>query len=167
MLSGGQSIFGQVMGQTLLLETLLAENEIMEIIPPVELQAPVLSSMPQELTSYSGFYADNAEVIQISVGTDGKITQTSLSDKKQPDEIYIYTAEGVFVNENGSNKLRFVEEANGKTYLEIEKILNIPNLGQTILTCYFYEKIEPNKIDDESQAAWEVRNGTKIPHALI
>lgn len=161
VLSGGSSFCGQVMGQTLLLKTLLAENDITKIIPPGDLQAPVLSSMPLEQTSYAGIYANNAMVMNVSVGTEGKITISALSHKDIPDEIYLYTSEGVFVNEDGSKKLTFVNEANGKTYIQINQIFNLPNLGQTIMTSYEYEKIEPNIIDDVSQKAWDERNGTK------
>ncbi len=161
LLSGGSSLYGQVMGHVLLLETLLAENEITEIIPSIELQPPVLSLMPQELTSYSGLYSNNTVVVNVSVETDGKIDVTSLSDKNLPDEIYIYTAEGVFVDENGSKQLSFIEESNGKTYIQIKQIYNFPNLGQTILTSYQYEKTEPNNIDDRIQGSWDERSGTK------
>ena len=161
VLSGGSSFCGQVMGQTLLLKTLLAENDITKIIPPGDLQAPVLSSMPLEQTSYAGIYANNAMVMNVSVGTEGKITISALSHKDIPDEIYLYTSEGVFVNEDGSKKLTFVNEANGRTYIQIKKIFNLPNLGQTVMTSYEYEKIEPNIIDDVSQKAWDERNGTK------
>lgn len=37
----------------------------------------------------------------------------------------------------------------------------MPNLGQTTLTSYEYEKIESNNIDDTIQNAWDGRNGTK------
>ena len=161
VLSGGSSFYGQVMGQTLLLKTLLAENNITKIIPPRDLQAPVLSSMPLEQTSYAGIYANNAMVMNVSVGTEGKITISALSHKDIPDEIYLYTSEGVFVNEDGSKKLTFVNESNGKTYIQIKQICNFPNLGQTVMTSYEYEKIEPNIIDDVSQKAWDERNGTK------
>ena len=161
VLSGGSSFYGQVMGQTLLLKTLLAENDITKIIPPRDLQAPVLSSMPLEQTSYAGIYANNAMVMNVSVGTEGKITISALSHKDIPDEVYLYTSEGVFVNEDGSKKLTFVNEANGRTYIQIKKIFNLPNLGQTVMTSYEYEKIEPNIIDDVSQKAWDERNGTK------
>jgi CubicO group peptidase (beta-lactamase class C family) len=161
VLSGGSSFYGQVMGQTLLLKTLLAENDITEIIPPRDLQAPVLSSMPLEQTSYAGIYANNAMVMNVSVGTEGKITISALSHKDIPDEIYLYASEGVFVNEDGSKKLTFVNESNGKTYIQIKQFFNLPNMGQTVMTSYEYEKIEPNIIDDVSQKAWDERNGTK------
>jgi len=161
VLSGGSSIFGQVMGQTLILETLLAENDIEDIIPPKYIQAPVLSSMPFEKTLYAGMYANNMTVNNVSIGKDGKLTISSLSHKDYPDQIYLYTSEDVFVSEDGSKKLYFIEESNGKTYICIKRVINLPNFGQTITTSYDYEKIEPNVIDDVIQDAWNERNGTK------
>lgn len=161
LLSGGSSFFGQVMGQSLLLETLLIENEITEIFSPQELQAPILSSMPLELTQYTGLYANNAVIKNFTVKNDGKITISSISEKGMPDETFLYTSEGVFVNEDGSKKLTFIDESNNKTYIQITQILNLSNLGQTTLTSYEYEKIESNNIDDTIQNAWDGRNGTK------
>ncbi|NLV50984.1 MAG: serine hydrolase [Clostridiales bacterium] len=161
LMSGGSSLFGQVMGQTLLLETLLAENEIEEIIPPKQLQAPVLSALPPELTSYSGIYISSTEMLKINVGADGKTVVTSISDKSQPNEIYYYTAEGVFVNENGSKQFSFADESNGKTYINLKRIYNLPDLGQTVSTLYQYEKTEPNIIDDKVQDTWDARAGSK------
>ncbi len=161
LLSGGSSIFGQVMGQYVILEALSAENEIAEILPPEELQTPILCSMPLKLTSYSGLYSNDSMIMNITVGEEGKITVSSLSNKDIPDEVYLYTSEGVFVNENGSKKLKFVEESNGKTYIQIRQVLNLPNLGQTVITSYEYEKTEPNKIDVLIQNAWDERSGTK------
>ena len=161
VMSGGASIFGQVLGQSLLLKTLLAENDIAGIISPKDIKAPVLSSMPLEKTQYTGVYANNSIINNVSVGKDGKITVSSLSDKDKPDETYIYTAEDVFVSENGSKNLSFVEEANGKTYICVKQFINIPDLGQIIMNSYQYEKIEPNHIDDVIQNAWNERKGRK------
>lgn len=161
VMSGGSSIFGQVMGQSVILETLLAENNIEEIIPPEDIQSPVLSSLPFDKNLYAGAYANNEIVNNVSVGKDGKITISSLSHKDKPDEIYLYTSKDEFVSEDGSKKLYFVEESNGKTYICLKQILNLPNLGQTVITSYEYEKIEPDKLDDVIQNTWDERSGTK------
>ena len=58
--------------------------------------------MPLKLSSYSGLYANNMMVKNVSVGEDGKITISSLSHKDKPDEIYLYTSDDVFVSEDGS-----------------------------------------------------------------
>lgn len=118
LLSGGSSFYSQVMGHTLLLETLLAENEIAEILPPIELQMPVLSSMPQELTSYSGLYCNNAAVTNMSVGTDGKIVENgSFAVYDEEGCIYFSVVNGnhpVVLPENG--KVVFIGESPGDRF---------------------------------------------------
>jgi hypothetical protein len=94
-------------------------------------------------------------VKNIIVGIDRKITATSLSNKELPEETYIYTDEGVFVSEDGSKQLSFVDESNGKTYIQIKQIYNFPDFGQTLNTSYEYEKTGPNIIDDSKQDAWD------------
>lgn len=58
--------------------------------------------MPLELTQYTGLYANNAVIKNFTVKNDGKITISSISEKGMPDETFLYTSEGVFVNEDGS-----------------------------------------------------------------
>jgi CubicO group peptidase (beta-lactamase class C family) len=159
VISGGTSIFGQVMGQELILETLSAEKDIKKIIPPEDIKAPVLSSMPSDETRYMGIYASSEAVMNVVVGNDGKMTISSLSRENVPVEKYLYTSEGLFVNEDGSKKLTFVEEANGKTYIWVRWLINIPGLGQASMSSYNYEKIQPNNIDAATQSSWDERNG--------
>ena len=161
VLSGGSSMFGQLMGLPLLLQTLLAEGEIEEILPPLEIKAPVPSAMPSELTSYSGLYANNSIVKNMEIGTDGKITVSVLSDTDSPDETYHYTSHGEFVNEAGDKKLTFVNESNGKTYARIIQTINAANLGQTVITAYDSEKVVHNIVDNATQKSWDERSGTK------
>jgi CubicO group peptidase (beta-lactamase class C family) len=59
LLSGGSSTSGLLLGQSLLLQTLLAEGEIEEILPPLDVKAPAPALMPAELTAYTGIYANN------------------------------------------------------------------------------------------------------------
>lgn len=160
LLSGGSSMYGQVMGQRVMLETLLAEKHISEIIPLKALPTPTVSQMPLELTSHTGMYANNSVVKNVNVGTNGIITVTALSNKDIPDEIYIYSSEGIFVNEDGSKTMTFVKETNEKTYIKTKGILGFPGLGKTVVTLYEYEKVEPNIIDDSAQNAWDERNAT-------
>jgi len=171
VLSGGSSFFGQILGQELILETLLAEGNINKIIPPDLVTVPELSAMPAEKTAYSGVYASCESVKNVVITDEGKMTISSLSNTQIPDEIYLYTAEGWFVSEDGSKKLTFVEETNGKTYIWVKWLLNIPELGQTSMSTYDYERVQPNSIDAETQNAWDSRNGTRYyivnenPHA--
>ncbi len=171
VLSGGSSIFGQIMGHTLILETLLAENEIENIIPPVDIQPPVSATMPVDKTLYAGMYANDMKVHHIDIGEDGILTVSCLSHKEDPDQIYLYTSDDVFVSEDGSRELSFIEESNGKTYICIKKIIDIPGFGQTVMTSYEYEKIEPNVVEDAVQDAWNERTKYYIlnenPHGQI
>ena len=84
-----------------------------------------------------------------------------LSDTDSPDETYLYTSHGEFVNETGDKKLTFVNESNGKTYARIIQTINAANLGQTVITAYDSEKVEHNIVDNATQKSWDERSGTK------
>lgn len=161
VMSGGSSMYGQLMGQSLLLQTLLAEGKITEILSSLDIKAPVPSAMPAELASYAGIYANSSVVKNIEIGKDGKNTVSVLSDTQMPDETYYYTSQREFVNEGGAKKLTFVNESNGKTYTRIVENISLPNLGQTVITTYEFEKVEPNIVDDAAQKSWDERSGTK------
>jgi hypothetical protein len=47
----------------------------------------------------------------------GQITITTLSAPGNPAQEYTYTADGTFLNKEGIDKLKFVVEDNGNTYL--------------------------------------------------
>jgi CubicO group peptidase (beta-lactamase class C family) len=161
LLSGGSSTSGLLLGQSLLLQTLLAEGEIEEILPPLDVKAPAPALMPAELTAYTGIYANNDLIKHLEVGKNGTITMSALTDPDLPAGTYHYTSQSEFVNETGDKHLTFVKEANGKTYTQIVQTIDLPNLGQTVITAYESEKVAPNVVDDAAQKAWDERSGTK------
>ncbi|MFA6827019.1 MAG: serine hydrolase domain-containing protein [Bacilli bacterium] len=161
VLSGGSSFFGHVMGQKLILETLLSVGYINEIIAPVKIKVPELSSMPAEKVDYSGIYIGEDSVKKVTIISEGKMTISTLYRGHVPDEIYLYTSEGWFVNEDGSKKLTFVEESNGRIYIWVKWQLLIPDLGQASMSSYDYELIQSNEVDNDTQHAWDMRSGKK------
>lgn len=161
VLSGGSSFFGHMMGQELILETLLSVGDIKEIIPPVEMKVPELSSMPAEKTEYSSIYIGEDSVKKVVIAGDGIMTISTLYGEQVPDEIYLYTSEGWFVSEDGSKKLTFVKERNGRIYIWVKWQLLIPDLGQSLMSSYDYEMIQSNDVDNDTQHAWDMRSGKK------
>ena len=55
-MSGGSSIYGEMMGLSLLQQVLLATGEVDSILLPKEEEAFEGAPMPSELTSYAGLY---------------------------------------------------------------------------------------------------------------
>jgi len=161
VMSGGSSLFGQAMGQSLLAQALLAEGRITEIIAPPDIKPPVPSAMPSELAGYAGIYANNAVVSQIEISANGRLTVSPLSSAGMPRETYYYTSDGEFVSVRGDKRLTFVNESNGLTYTRLVQTLTVPGQGQVMLTGYEMQRTEPNIVDDAEQKAWDARNGTK------
>ena len=119
VMSGGSSLFGQAMGQSLLLQALPAAGRIPEIIPPQEITPPIASEMPSELTEYAGICANNSIVGRIAISPAGELTLTPLAwvpetGADRPGETYFYTSDGEFVSEKGDKRLTFVEESTGR-----------------------------------------------------
>ncbi|CAM5415785.1 Serine hydrolase OS=Lysinibacillus sphaericus OX=1421 GN=LS41612_20605 PE=4 SV=1 [Lysinibacillus sphaericus] len=79
-----------------------------------------------------------------------------------PEEEYIYTADGSFMNENGTAKLNFVTEKNGRTDFKESTYSSLPDLGQIAITHYVAEKLEDNVLPKETAAAWAKREGVKF-----
>jgi hypothetical protein len=135
VMSGGSSLFGQAMGQSLLLQALPAAGRIPEIIPPQEITPPIASEMPSELTEYAGICANNSIVGRIAISPAGELTLTPLAwvpetGADRPGETYFYTSDGEFVSEKGDKRLTFVEESNRKTYTRLVQSYILPGLGQ-------------------------------------
>jgi len=158
--SGGSSMHAELIAESLLLETLLAESKIDRILPPVTYQAPVAASVPNEIKGNAGYYANSSQLMSVGIQEDGRLTISSLADAQTPEQTYQYTDQGTFSNTDGSKRLSFVKESNSRIYMHIVKYIDLPGLGQYASTEYFAQKIEPNPIEASIQQAWDQRNRT-------
>lgn len=157
--SGGSSSTNQMLASEILLHALKEKGTIKEFKPEKSFGKPVKADMPNDLMQKAGYYATTGNLVKISVSKDGELTVSVPSMPGYPQEKYVYTKDGSFVTENGSGKLSIVTEKNGRTYLWASQYMSVPGLGQTALSHYLAEKIEDNKLDKETAAAWAKRNG--------
>lgn len=158
--SGGSSSLNQLLANELLLQALQDKGTITDRKAAKSFGAPEEATMPEELTEYSGFYGATNQLIRIDVA-DGEIHITS---PFAPGESLglpklVYTKDGTFVSEDGSLKVSFVKEKNGRTYLWERQYATVPELGQLALSYYSAEKLEENIITPEVEAAWKQRDG--------
>jgi CubicO group peptidase (beta-lactamase class C family) len=158
--SGGSSSLNQLLANELLLQALKDKGTIKEPKPAKSFGTPEKADMPEELTKYSGFYGATNQLFRIDVA-NGEI---NISSPFAPGESLglpklMYTKDGTFVSEDGSLKVSFVKEKNGRTYLWERQYATVPELGQLALNLYSAEKLEENAISPEVEAAWKQREG--------
>ncbi|HNR64927.1 MAG TPA: serine hydrolase domain-containing protein, partial [Atribacterota bacterium] len=161
VMSGGSSIFGELMGLSLLQQVLLSEGEIDAIISAHEDISEAVP-MPVELTHYAGLYENNTMVTEIKIEQNGTLTMSvvaELTGQNVPEESFIYYSSGKFVSEDKSKKISFVQEANGETYLHMIKNISLPGVGEIIMTSYDSVKISPNQVGLDIQQVWDERSG--------
>ncbi|MDM5277909.1 serine hydrolase domain-containing protein [Paenibacillus silvae] len=155
--SGGSSALDQTIASELLLSALESKDIIQERKPPKSFGVPVKADMPEELLKYTGNYGGNKPVKKIEVDPSGQLLISSASNSTSDQ--YIYTSDGTFVNKEGTQKLKFVEESNGQIYLWSRSYMSIPGLGQLAFSEYTAQKLESNELSSEIQAAWNQREG--------
>ncbi|MFJ6208630.1 serine hydrolase domain-containing protein [Lysinibacillus sp. NPDC092081] len=155
--SGGSSSTNQLMATELLLATLKEKGTIKDIKPNKSFGKPVKAKMPQEVEKKAGFYGNSFSHFKIEITKNGEVILPS-----NPEEKYVYTANGSFINETGTSKLNFVTEKNRRTYLKESTFISLPGLGQTAATQYLAEKLEDNVLSKETAAGWAKREGVKF-----
>ncbi|WP_193726585.1 serine hydrolase domain-containing protein [Paenibacillus guangzhouensis] len=159
--SGGSSATDQFIASELLLSALEEKDIIQERKPEKSFGVPVKADIPQEITQYAGVYGGNNSVMKVEMNTTGQMFVSTLTAPNSPAKPYTYTADGTFVNDKGTEKLKFVEEKNGRTYLWSRSYISVPGLGQLALSEYSAEKLEMSKLPQDITAAWEKREGKK------
>ncbi|MDR6721809.1 CubicO group peptidase (beta-lactamase class C family) [Paenibacillus amylolyticus] len=158
--SGGTSTTDQLLATELLLGALEEKNIIPGQKPEKSFSTPVTADMPKELLSYTGIYGGGANLLmKLDVKDNGQLTVSTLSAPTNPDQKYTYTADGSFVNDEGTEKLQFVNEDNGKIYLWSRSYKSVPGLGQIASSEYKAEKLETNELANDVAAAWQKREG--------
>jgi len=155
--SGGSSIINQLMANELLLAALKEKGTIKDIKPNKSFGKPIKAKMPQDVAKKAGYYGNSFSQFKIEITKTGELILPS-----NPQEKYVYTANGSFINENGTAKLNFVTEKNGRTYMKESTYSSLPGLGQAVVTQYVAEKLEENVLSKETAAAWAKREGVKF-----
>lgn len=159
--SGGASITNQFIASELLLSALEDKGIITERKPEKSFGVPVKADMPKEISTFAGIYGGNNSVTKIKINKVGQMTVSSLTAPSNPVQEYTYTSDGTFVSDDGTEKLKFVVEKNGNTYLWSRSYLSIPGLGQVAFSEYNAEKLKANTLPKEINAAWAKRDGKK------
>lgn len=158
--SGVHSSTDQLLATELLLGALEEKNIISERKPEKSHGVPVKAAMPKELTKHTGTYGGGANMLlNLAVKDGGQLTLSNLSSPNSQDQTYTYSADGSFINDEGTEKLKFVQEVNGNTYLWSRSYQSVPGLGQVASSEYKAEKLETNELSSEVKAAWQKRQG--------
>lgn len=159
--SGGSSAIDQLIASELLLSALETKGIIQERKPEKSFGLPAKADMPKEMSAYAGNYGGNNSVMKVDVNTGGELLITSQMVPNSPSNRYIYRSDGTFVNKEGTEKLKFVEESNGHVYLWSRSYLSVPELGQLAFSEYKAQKLENNELPKDIQAAWDERDGQR------
>ena len=155
--SGGSSTTNQLLANKLLLARLKEKGTIKDIKADKSFGKPVKAKVPQDVVKKAGFYGNSRGHFKIEITKKGELFLPT-----KPEEKYVYTADGSFINEKGTSKLNFVTEKNGKVYLRESTYELSPGLGQNVLTQYLAQKLENNVLPKKTAAAWAKREGSKF-----
>ncbi|WP_217562542.1 serine hydrolase [Paenibacillus sp. GbtcB18] len=155
--SDGSSSMNQLLASELLLLALKEKGEIKNIKPDKSFDKPVKAKISQDVLKRAGYYVSSGTQFRIEITKDGE-----LSIPNDPDTKYTYNSDGSFINENGTSKISFVTEKNGRTYLWKRTYETLPGLGQLATSEYAAEKLEDNVLSKETAEAWAKREGTKF-----
>ncbi|KAA8783620.1 beta-lactamase family protein [Paenibacillus amylolyticus] len=156
--SGGSSSTNQLIATELLLSALEEKQLIPERKAEKSHGVPVKAEMPKEEMKHSGIYGGGANMLmKLEVQESGQLTISMLTAPNSPKQKYTYIAEGSFVNEAGTEKVKFVKEDNGNTYLWTRSYQSAPGLGQLASSEYKAQKLQANPLSDEAKATWQSR----------
>ncbi|MCG7410463.1 beta-lactamase family protein [Paenibacillus sp. ACRRX] len=160
--SGGSSATDQLIASELLLSALQEKDLIKERKPEKSYGVPIKADMPKETSQYAGIYSGGSgKLMKVELNAAEQLSVTTLTSPNSPDQKYTYTADGSFVNDKGTEKLKFVVEKNGRAYLWSRSYLSVPGLGQLAFSEYKAEKLEVSELSQEINASWEKREGQK------
>ncbi|MDK8183885.1 serine hydrolase domain-containing protein [Paenibacillus sp. UMB4589-SE434] len=160
--SGGSSATDQLIASELLLSALQEKDLIKERKPDKSYGVPIKADMPKEMSQYAGIYSGGSgKLMKVELNAAEQLSVTTLTSPNSPDQKYTYTADGSFVNDKGTEKLKFVVEKNGRAYLWSRSYLSVPGLGQLAFSEYKAEKLEMSEFSQEIRASWEKRKGQK------
>lgn len=154
--SGGTSTYNQIMAQEVLLSALKEKGVITEIkAAPVPIK-PVKLPLPSEQKKYEGSYLSASGGAKVVLSDDGTLTISNIFNPNSSLK-YVYTGDGKYYSSDGSDYIKFTEEANGKIYLYISGFGNVTSLGSTVSSLYKFEKVDDVSLSKEIQAVWDNR----------
>ncbi|AJS61617.1 beta-lactamase [Paenibacillus sp. IHBB 10380] len=160
--SGGSSAKNQFIASELLLRALQEKNIIIERKPEKSYGVPLKADIPKEISQYAGIYSGGSgKLMKVELNAAEQLSVTTLTAPNKPNQKYTYTADGSFVNDEGTEKLKFVVEKNGRTYLWSRSYISVPGLGQLAFSEYNAEKLEVSELSQEISTSWEKREGKK------
>lgn len=159
--SGGSSMTNAALANELVLQALKEKGTIKEFKTAKSFGKPVKASMPADVANHSGYYAATNLIMKAAVTKTGELSIRYNQMPDMPEEKYVYTADGSFVNAEGTIKVRFVTRDNGRTYLWVSSYVDMPGFPQMALSHYSGEKISGNEISKEVESVWAKRIGKK------
>ncbi|HEY4391943.1 MAG TPA: serine hydrolase domain-containing protein [Paenibacillus sp.] len=157
--SSGSSALDQIMANEILLSAMQEKGIIKELKPAKSFGVPVKADMPEKVMTQSGIYGSLGQLVKLDISKDGQLSLSSVAIPDAPAQSFMYIEDGSFVSADGSTKLSFVTEDNGRTYLWVRAYSAIPGLGQMAMSEYQAEKLEPNELSKDVAKAWEAREG--------
>lgn len=131
--SGGSSATDQFIASELLLSALEEKDIIKERKPEKSFGVPVKATIPKEISQYAGIYGGNNVVMKVEMNPTGQMSLSTLTAPNSPAQQYTYTADGTFVNDEGTEKVKFVVEKK-RAYLLVVPILYIGSLAWMVVT---------------------------------
>ncbi|WP_232242917.1 serine hydrolase domain-containing protein [Paenibacillus sp. GSMTC-2017] len=157
--SGGSSATDQLLANELLLGVLQEKGVIKERKPEKSFGLPVAATMPEEVTQFGGIYGGAGSIAKAEISNSGELSLSLIGAPNYPVEKLTYTEDGTFVNTEGTSKVKFVVEKNGRTYMWTRVYIPIPGLGTVAMSEYNFEKLDKNELSKDVAAAWEKRDG--------
>lgn len=155
--SGGSSSTNELLAHELLLQALKDKGAIKDIKPEKSFGTPVKADMPKDITKYSGYYGATGQQMKVAI-QDATLTLSMPMVPGYPEQKFVYTSDGSFVNQEGTSKVSIVSE-NGRTYLWVREYATIPGLGQLAVSQYAAEKLESQSLPKETEDIWAKREG--------
>ncbi|WP_244834910.1 serine hydrolase domain-containing protein [Clostridium sp. BJN0001] len=154
--SGSSSTTDEMLASTIILKYLKEKGTISEIKEEKDFTSSDAVSIPSEMQSYKGLYNLNTTNCNVDI-EDNKlvITCPSVPGLKYS---YNYTSDGYFTSEDGNEKIKFVKEKNGETYVESITDQDCGNIGRLKLDQYSMQKVDENNISDDVKNAWLKRS---------
>ncbi len=150
--SGGNSQYGQVFAQKILLNALLAKGVIKDIKADKTFTAPVKTEMPESEKKNEGYYVLIGGAVKVEISDEGVL---NLYNGGAPQK-FIYTGEGKFYSQDGSAFIEFIKQ-NKNTYLYVEYYGTLPYLGQIADSGYQGQKVVSNPLSNKVKKAWDSR----------
>ncbi|UQZ37367.1 serine hydrolase [Paenibacillus sp. PK3_47] len=158
--SGGNSTYGQLLANEILLQALKEKGTIAEFKPEKSYGAPVKADMPESMLQYSGIYGATGSTMSINISS-GVLTITPEQPTANSAQVYMYSEDGTFRSFDGNTMISFVEEENDRIYVWLRQYAVVPGLGQIAISMYSAEKLQPQDLPAETKKVWMQRDGKK------